>query len=385
MQAHARPMQRSTDIPWRMIVLASLGGALELYDFVVSGVFAPGIATSFFPATNPQAAQMLAFGGFAIGYFARPVGGIVLGHLGDRIGRRRVFVGSVLAVSIVTLVMGLLPTYARIGMAAPLLLLVLRLVQGFCLGGELPGAITYVIETVPQRASFVCGVVFACTNAGVLLATLVNLAVQEILSAEAAAGWGWRVGFLLGGALGLVGYRMRRAMIETPAFARIEREVVRLPLREVLAGYPKPALVGIAVAAAAAGFTGLLFVYMPGYLVHVLHHDPHTVALAQNAGVAALSVGMIAVAWLGDQLPRRHLIAIGSALLLLGSWPWYAALASDAAPLTAMLIVAALGASLTSGVFAAVVADLFPTRVRFSGVALSYNSVSPCCAAPHRC
>ena len=356
-----------------MIVLASLGGALELYDFVVFGVFAPGIAASFFPAADPQAAQMLAFAGFAIGYFARPVGGVVLGHLGDRVGRRRVFVGSMLVVSLVTLAMGMLPTYARIGAAAPLLLLGLRLVQGFCLGGELPGAITYVVETVPQRASFVCGVVFACTNAGVLLATLVNLAAQEMLSAASAAGWGWRIGFLLGGVLGLVGFRLHCALIETPAFARMERDVARLPLREVLAGHPKPALVGIAVVAAAAGFTGLLFVHMPGYLVRVLHHDPRTVALAQNAGIAALSFGMIAVAWAGDRLRRRHLIAVGAALLLLGSWPWYAALASDTAPLAALLVLAALGGSLTSGAFAAVVADLFPTRVRFSGVAICYN------------
>jgi len=139
---------------------------------------------------NPLVSQMLAYAGFAIGYFARPVGGIVLGHFGDRVGRRIVFVGSMLVVSVVTLAMGLLPTYAQWGTAAPLLLLALRLVQGFCLGSELPGAITYAVETMPQRASLVCGVVFACVNAGVLLATLVNLGVQELLPSAALPGWG---------------------------------------------------------------------------------------------------------------------------------------------------------------------------------------------------
>jgi MFS family permease len=185
-----------------MILLASLGGALELYDFVVFGVFASSIGAAFFPTAHPLVSQMLAYAGFAIGYFARPVGGIVLGHFGDRVGRRNVFVGSMLVVSLVTLAMGLLPTYAQWGAAAPLLLLVLRMVQGFCLGGEIPGAITYAVETVPQRASLVCGVVFACVNAGVLLATLVNLGAQELLPPAALPGWGWRIGFLVGGLRG---------------------------------------------------------------------------------------------------------------------------------------------------------------------------------------
>jgi MFS family permease len=316
---------------------------------------------------------MLAYAGFAIGYFARPVGGIVLGHFGDRVGRRIVFVGSMLVASVVTLAMGLLPTYAQWGAAAPLLLLALRLVQGFCLGGELPGAITYAVETVPQRASLVCGVVFACVNAGVLLATFVNLGVQELLPPAALPGWGWRIGFLVGGLLGLLGFRLRRALEETPAFAQMQRRVARLPLREVITAHPWPVLVGIATTAATAGFNGLLFVHMPGYLGRVLHYDAGPVAVALNIGIAALSFGLLAVAWLGDHVPRRHLLAAGAVLLLVGCWPWYVAAAERSVPLIVLLVLAAAGASFASGVFGAVVADLFPTRVRYSGVALAYN------------
>jgi MFS family permease len=301
----ADPMQPSGRLPWRMILLASLGGALEFYDFVVFGVFATAIAAAFFPTANPVVSQMLAYAGFAIGYFARPVGGIVLGHFGDRVGRRIVFTGSMLVVSVVTLAMALLPTYAQCGVAAPLLLLALRLVQGFCLGGEIPGAITYAVETVPQRASLVCGVVFACLNAGVLLATLVNLGAQELLPPAALPGWGWRIGFLVGGLLGLLGFRLRRALEETPAFAQMQRRVARLPLREVIAAHPWPVLVGIAVTAATAGYTGLLFAHMPGYLVRVLHYNPRHVAVALNIGIAAASFGLLAVGWLGDHVPRR--------------------------------------------------------------------------------
>ena len=366
----ADPKQPPGRSPWRMILFASPGGALEFYGFVVFGVFATAIGAAFFPTADPLISQMLAYAGFAIGYFARPVGEIVLGHFGDRVGRRVVFVGSMLVASVVTLTMGLLPTYAQWGAAAPLLLLVLRLVQGFCLGSELPGAITYAVETMPQRASLACGVVFACVNAGVLLATLVNLGVQELLPPAALPSWGWRIGFLIGGLLGLLGFRLRRALEETPAFAQMQRRVARLPLRDVIAAHPWSVLVGITTTAATAGFTGLLFAHMPGYLVRVLHSGAGRVAIALNVGIAALSFGLLAVAWVGDHVPRRGLLAAGALLLLVGCWPWYMAAAAHTAPLIVLLVLAAVGASFVGG---AVLADLFPTRVRYTGVALAYN------------
>lgn len=358
---------------WRMILLASFGSALEFYDFVVFGVFAPSIAAAFFPAGNPVVSQLLAFAGFALGFLARPVGGIVLSHFGDRIGRRRVFVGSVFAVSLATAGMGLVPSYAQWGLAAPLALLGLRLVQGFCLGGELPGAMTYVVETVPERASFVCGVVFACVNSGVLLATLVNLVVQLLLPQALFPAYGWRIGFLVGGGLGLVGWWLRRALEETPAFNRLRAQVVRLPLRAVLGAFPGAVLVGICTTAATACFNGLLFVHMPAYLGRVLHEPPLLVSIAQNAGIATLSVGLLLVAWAGGHMPRRWLLAAGAALLLGGAWPWYTAAATHALPLVLLLMLAGAAASLATGVFGSVVADLFPTRVRFTGIALAYN------------
>jgi MFS family permease len=369
----ADPMRPSARSPWRMILLASLGGALEFYDFVVFGVFASAIGAAFFPTANPLVSQMLAYTGFAIGYFARPIGGIFLGHFGDRVGRRIVFVGSTLVVSVVTLAMGLLPTYAQWGAGAPLLLLALRLVQGFCLGGEIPSAITYAVETVPQRASLVCGVVFACVNAGVLLATLVNLGTRELLPPAALPGWGWRIGFLIGGLLGLLGFRLRRALEETPAFLQMQRRTARLPLREVLTAHPRQVLVGIAATASTAGFTGLLFAYMLVYLVGVLHYDARATAVALNVGIAAGSLGVLGVAWLGDHAPRHRVLAAGSVLLLLGCWPWYVAAAEHRVPLIVLLALAAAGGSFASGAFGAVVTDLFPTRVRYSGVALAYN------------
>jgi MFS family permease len=265
---------------------------------------------------------------------------------------------------------GLLPTYADIGSAAPVLLLALRLIQGFCVGGELPGAVTYVVETAPERASFACGVVFACVNMGVLLATLVNLGVRTFLP---DAAWGWRLGFLLGGALGLIGYPLRRTLAETPAFVALRARVARLPLLEAIRAYPSQMLIGVATTAATAAFNSVLFVLLPGYLARTLHYPQPAVALAQTVGVVAYAAGLLGVAWLGDRVDRRRLLTLGAALLLGGCYPWFVAAAEQSVPLVALTALAGLAAAWCSGVFAVLLADLFPARVRYSGVALPYN------------
>src|SRR2546430_8950344 len=176
---------------WRIVLLASLGGTLEFYDFVVFGIFAKDIADAFFPSTSPIVSLMASFAAFAAGYLARPIGGIVLSHYGDRYGRRRVFLWSVFVMSGATIGMGLVPSYAQWGIAASALMVALRLLQGFCLGGELPGALTYVVETAPGIAPFVCGVVFACVTMGVAAATGVSLSLRTFLDPVLVPAYAW--------------------------------------------------------------------------------------------------------------------------------------------------------------------------------------------------
>src|SRR4029079_14511383 len=183
----------------RIVLLASLGGALEFYDFVIFGVFAKDIADAIFPNPTPLISLMVSFAAFAAGYLARPIGGIVLSHCGDRYGRRRVFLISIFVMSGATLAMGLVPSFATWGPAASVLMVVLRLIQGFCLGGELPGALTYVVETAPQQAPFVCSVVFACVTLGLAAATGVSLAVRTWVPTGLVPTLGWRLAFVLGG------------------------------------------------------------------------------------------------------------------------------------------------------------------------------------------
>jgi len=359
---------------WRLILLASLGGALEFYDFVVYSQFARYIGLNFFPNDDEMVSLIVSFSVFAVGYFARPLGGIFFSHIGDRIGRRRVLIVTILAMSAATAGIGLLPTYAQWGIGASILLVLLRVVQGFCLGGELPGAISYVVETAPRRSGFSVGVVFFCVNTGVALAALLNLVVHETLTVEQIGAWGWRIGFLVGGALGLVSFVLRLSLEESREFARI-RSVAgasAVPIAEVVRSYPVAVVVGVAILAVTAGFNGLLFA-MPAFLPQAMGYEAVRAIEAQNLALIIMSFGLLSVAWLSDRVSRKALALIGTALLIVLSWPFFSAVQERSLNLLALFAAVGVVGAICAGTVIAIAADLFPTRIRFSGVALSFN------------
>ena len=358
---------------WRIVLLASLGGTLEFYDFVIFGIFARDIAAAFFPSSSPLVSLMASFAAFAAGYLARPIGGVVLSHYGDRYGRRRVFLGSVFVMSGATLGMGLVPSYAEWGIAATALMVALRLVQGFCLGGELPGALTYVVETAPRIAPFVCGVVFACVTMGVAIASGVSLSLRTLLPPEYVPLLAWRIAFVIGGLGGILSFVLRRSLEESPEFARLRSLASREPLRELLRTHWMPVLVGCAVIAGTACFNGLFFSHLPAYLTAVLQYDPRQGVYSQTVGVIASSLGILVTGLLGERIPPRYLLRLGVALLVVLAYPFYSALETRAVNLTFLLTAAGLVAGLTNGSFACLLTDLFPTRIRFTGVSLVFN------------
>ena len=372
------PMQQTTAAisrsDWRVISLASLGGALEFYDFVVYSQFAQYIGRNFFPNDDPMVSLVVSFSVFAVGYFARPLGGIFFSHIGDRIGRRRVLIITILAMSAATAGIGLLPTYAQWGVTASVLLVLLRIVQGFCLGGELPGAISYVVETAPRRSGFSVGIVFFCVNSGVALAALLNLAVHETLTVEEIGAWGWRIGFLVGGALGIVSFFLRLSLEESKEFVRIRKVAgaSAVPFAELMRTHPLAVVVGVAILAVTAGFNGLLFA-MPAFLPQTMGYPAITAIAAQNVALIVMSVGLLFVAWLSDRVSRKALALTGTGLLMLLSWPFFAAAQNQSVNLLLLFALVGVVGSICAGTVIAVAADLFPTRIRFSGVALSFN------------
>ena len=357
---------------WRVIILSSLGGALEFYDFVIYSMFAQYIGAAFFPADNAGLSLMYSFSVFAVGYLARPLGGIVFSHFGDKYGRRPVFIVSILSMSLATICMGLLPTQARLGPTAAVLMVSLRLIQGFSLGGELPGAITFVVETAPRTAGFSAGFIFFCVNSGVALASALSLVVHESFSEPQISDWGWRIGFLFGGFLGLVSFWLRLSLHETPEFQLLRKNAAKRPFIELFRSHPAQVLVGVSAMIATAGFNGLLFA-MPAFLPRVMGYSAVEAIQAQNICLVILSFGLLGAAWLGDRIPRRWILGTGGLVLMALSIPFFTAAANHSVGLFILFAGAGLAASLVNGPMCGVAADLFPTRIRFSGVAISFN------------
>ncbi|WP_375781607.1 MFS transporter, partial [Aeromonas enteropelogenes] len=218
---HSRPLNRQD---YKTLSLAALGGALEFYDFIIFVFFAVVIGELFFPADIPEwLRQFQTFGIFAAGYLARPLGGIIMAHFGDLIGRKRMFTLSIIMMALPTLLIGLLPTYAALGIAAPLLLLLLRILQGAAIGGEVPGAWVFVAEHVPtRRIGLACGTLTAGLTAGILLGSLVATAINRSMNPSDVSEWGWRLAFVLGGIFGIVAMYLRRWLHETPVFAEMQ-------------------------------------------------------------------------------------------------------------------------------------------------------------------
>ncbi|KAF1021845.1 MAG: Proline/betaine transporter [Paracidovorax wautersii] len=231
-----RPLTRSD---YKTLGLSALGGTLEFYDFVIYVFFATVVSKLFFPADMPDWLRMLqTFGIFAAGYLARPVGGIIIAHYGDVIGRKRMFTLSIFLMAVPTLVIGLLPTYAAIGVAAPLLLLAMRVLQGAAIGGEMPGAWVFVAEHVPaNRYAFGVGALTAGITGGILLGSLMAIFINTVYTPDEVSGWAWRIPFILGGVFGLVSVYLRRYLEETPVFKELaarRTQARELPLKTVL-------------------------------------------------------------------------------------------------------------------------------------------------------
>ena len=217
-----RPLNRQD---YKTLTLAALGGALEFYDFIIFVFFAAVVGELFFPADIPEwLRQVQTFGIFAAGYLARPLGGIIMAHFGDLVGRKKMFTLSILLMALPTLAIGLLPTYSSVGIVAPLLLLLMRILQGAAIGGEVPGAWVFVAEHVPEkRIGIACGTLTAGLTVGILLGSVVATLINTSLTPQGIHDGGWRIPFLLGGVFGLIAMYLRRWLQETPIFLEMQQ------------------------------------------------------------------------------------------------------------------------------------------------------------------
>lgn len=359
----------------KIVFLSALGGALEFYDFVIYAIFAPVISQVFFPKTNALASLMGVYAIFAIGYLIRPLGGVVFSHFGDKYGRKQTFVCSVMLMAIPTFLIGLLPSSNSVGLVASCLLILLRLLQGLSIGGEIPGAITFTCEHVSNRyRGLTCGILFASFDVGIILGSCISLLLYTWLTHEQILAWGWRIPFLFGGLLGVVSFYLRKKMTESPLFISFQHASARekMPLMEALTEHWPAILQGICITWLGSVVINLLFLYMPTYLTTILSYPNTQVALYNTLNILLHGFALIAISWLSDSIGRRPILMAGALGFVLLSYLLFACLAQQTTGnlIAGMLMISLLGSCM---IYPCVLVELFPTSIRYTGIAISYN------------
>ncbi|MFJ4144216.1 MFS transporter [Pseudomonas sp. NPDC089734] len=370
----SRPLTHSD---YKTLSLSALGGALEFYDFIIFVFFAAVVGKLFFPADMPDWLRMMqTFGIFAAGYLARPLGGIIMAHFGDLLGRKKMFTLSILMMAVPTLIMGLLPTYAQIGLWAPILLLLMRVIQGAAIGGEVPGAWVFVSEHVPARyVGYACGTLTAGLTSGILIGSLVATAINSIYSADEVSDYAWRIPFLLGGVFGLMSVYLRRLLHETPVFAELQQRKAladEVPLKSVLRDHRGAVALSMLLTwLLSAGI--IVVILMTPTLLQTKYGFPAATALKANSlAIVFLSLGCIGAGALADRIGAGLVFLIGSAGLLISSWTFYHTLGAHPDWLFPLYSVTGLFVG-TIGAVPFVMVKAFPPVVRFSGLSFSYN------------
>ena len=373
-------MPSASGTPVRRVLFASLLGAtLEWYDFILYGVVA-GIVFNklFFPAGDAFVSTMLAYATFAVGFLARPLGGLVFGHFGDRVGRKSVLVTTLMITGVATILIGLLPTYDQIGVAAPLLLLLLRILQGIGLGGEWGGGVLLAYEYAPpDRRGLYASVPQIGLAIGLCLASgVVGLMSQALTDAEFLA-WGWRVGFLASILLVAVGLYIRMSILETPAFRQIKasRMQTRMPLVELLRNHSGNVLLGMGARYIDGVFFNVFAVFSIGYLANVVGLQRTQALWAVSIAALVMVLALPLCGALSDRIGRPKTYAIGAFVLALSAFPGFMAFQTGNVTTiyATMIVTFGIAYPLCYGPQAALFSDLFEARVRYTGISFVYQ------------
>ena len=372
-------LENQTQLPRRRnaVATAILGNAFEWFDFTLYGFFAPIIAKVLFPSTNELTALLLAIATFGVGFVTRPLGGIVLGVYADRRGRRPALALSALLMALGTGLIAIAPTYAQAGIAAPLVAVVARLLQGFSAGGEMGGATAYLNEIAPPgRRGFYTSWIQSSVGFAIVCGAMLGTLATSLLDTESLHSWGWRIPFALGVLIGPIGYFIRSRLDETPAFINARANVrTSSPLLEVVGRYRREVLISAAIVVMWTVCTYVLLFYMQTYSMHVLKLP----AAAAFAGSMASGVVMMLMApvfgWLADRLGYQRVLSGAALSILVLTYPLYAYLhhTPSAASLICVQVVFGLLSAAYTGPIPAAFADLFPTRVLSTGLSTAYN------------
>lgn len=369
--------QTFNNLQRRTILSASIGTVLEWYDFSIYAYLAAIFATLFFPASQASVALILSYGVFAIGYVARPFGALLFGHFGDTRGRKKALSVTILLMAITTFAIGLLPSYQTIGVAAPLLLVVLRLLQGIAVGGEAFGSACFIVESIPpSKNGLFSSLVWASSVIGMLLASLVVFITFLLFQGKSLYSLGWRLPFLLAAISGIIGYYIRSKTNETYAFQCLARDrlVENYPSKTIFIAYKLLVIKLIGLYLLSALITYLAFIFMPVYFSDVLGHSRIN-ANAVNTVMLLLLMGLdIFFGWLSDKVGRKLLMLTAAIAFVVLSYPLYYFIAhGNLVELILSQILFTLLAAGFQGPLLALTIDLIPTNIRYTLGSLGYN------------
>ncbi|MGF6224133.1 MFS transporter [Pseudomonas frederiksbergensis] len=372
--ARPAPFTRSD---YKTLGLAALGGALEIYDFIIFVFFALTLSQLFFPPEMPEWLRLLqSFGIFVTGYLARPLGGILMAHFADRLGRKKVFSLSILMMALPCLLIGIMPTYAQIGYFAPLLLLGLRVLQGAAVGGEVPSAWVFVAEHAPVgHRGYALGFLQAGLTFGYLIGALTATFLAQTFTPAEILDYAWRYPFLLGGVFGVIGVWLRRWLSETPVFIAMQAQreaTVELPLRTVLREHRLAMLPAMILTCVLTSAVVVFVVITPTMMQKTFGMTAsHTFALSA-LGIVFLNIGCVLAGLLVDRIGAWRTVMLYSLLLPLGIGVLYTCLIIEGQWLGLAYAVAGLSCGVV-GAVPSVMVSLFPARIRVSGISFTYN------------
>jgi MHS family proline/betaine transporter-like MFS transporter len=363
----------------RQVAATVIGNALEWYDFTVYGVLAVTISQLFFPVMSGATAILSTLAIFGVAYVVRPLGGLVFGHYADVIGRKSVLLLVIGSMTLGMVLLGFAPTYAMVGIAAPIILLVARMIQGFSVGGEYATGTTYLVELAPPNHRCLYGSwQFASQGAAVMLGGIVGLLVAHGLSQGALLAWGWRIPFLLGLLIGPLGFYLRRSLVETPEFLsekKTESAAEPAPTIDAFAHFKRRMLTACCMTLGGSASFYVLYIVMPTYAIRTLHLGVQASLVAPLVGGAALLIGSPIGGILADRYGRKPLLMItmlSLAILVLPGFMWLAA-DPGVGRMAALEFVLSFILGCYGGTSAATGAEFFPVRVRATGLAIPYN------------
>ncbi|WP_299010092.1 MFS transporter [uncultured Shewanella sp.] len=356
----------------RVLLLSSLGGMLEYFDFVIFALFSVPISQAFFPHHDPVSALLATFSAFAIGYLARPLGGVIFGHFGDKYGRKTSLTVAILLIGFCTFMIGLLPTYVQVGALAPMLLVLCRLLQGLSIGGEVPGAITYMSEYWPERRGLCCGIIFCFLLTGTTLGLFLQAMMHGLLSQASIAQWGWRLPFWIGGLFGIIAYFLRKRLLALPSFVPFMDKTTQYPIVSLFKRQKKRMLVALVFVLVSCLPGAVLFIFLPTYLNQVIQFHDNT-SFLQALAMFIGAILCVLVGYWADKFNQLTLLVIFSIVTLCSALPIFIIYVHATTYLLWALLLSAVVLGLGFGNALSLLASLFPANTRYSAVGLIYN------------